>query len=148
MLRAVAALLIALAGPAVAQTPSKPTILENVAPACDHLYQIDFAQGSAVLGERPAAITQIFAESHAQRGTRTRILVRQAGPPGRKWQALAARRIAAVRAVLARFGIPRARTEVEFEVPEEPSLIDSIALLEIMSEAERDRRAMPLGMAC
>ncbi|WP_395612665.1 hypothetical protein [Allosphingosinicella sp.] len=149
MLRRIAALLVTLAGPAAAQAPAKPTVSENLVPPCDHLYLLNFAQGSSLLDERTAAITQIFAETHAHWGTRTRMIVRQADrAPARSRQVLAVRRAAAVRAVLARFGIPLERTEVQFEVTKEPLLSDTIVLLEIMSEADRERRAVPAGTVC
>ncbi len=141
-----AAFLIIFAGPAAALPPSAPTAVEEIPPPCDHLYMLYFLPGSANFDSRAEAIAEIFGESHARLGTRVGLMVwRGAGG------AMVRRRLVAVRAVLERFGIPRARTEVLLQDPgKEFYLRDVISLVEIVPPAEMERRraAHPPNIVC
>jgi hypothetical protein len=159
MLRELAALYISLVGPTPVQSPAGrheqaaaiPEGTEETPPPCDSLYLLYFPAGSAALGPRQEAIAEIFAGTHARPGTRNRIVARL-GFDGsiRARRALARRRIEAVKAVLARFNMPRGLITVEFEEAAEPDLRDTISLIEVVPSREMARRraAWPANIAC
>lgn len=152
MFRLVAAIVLALAGPATAQPGADPASASYVPPPCDHLYQVYFARGSTELSERAEAIAEVFAGGHARLGTQVKIIAwLDAGRGWRNSLALARHRIAIVHRVLARFDIAPSRIEVAFRAAAEaPHERDAINLSEIIppSETERRRAAYPPNIAC
>lgn len=142
-----AAFLLALAGPVAAQPPSAPAEGEYIPPPCDHLYLLYFLPGSVNFDRRGEAIAEIFGYDHARLSTRVRLIAWRSADAAR----LLRRRLAAVRAALERFGIPRERTEVELrDAGDEYYLRDVVSLVELVPPAEMERRraAHPPNIVC